>query len=145
MLVSKSNYYWFIKDIIINLSQESSNQKVTNMARKLIENPNECPITHSMNIIGNKWTSIIVYMLANRKLRFGELAIRIDKISRKVLANQLKEMELRGIVIRESYSEIPPRVEYSLTEKGERLLPILNQLCAWSKDIELDMIAEKTN
>lgn len=107
------------------------------MARKPIHNPNDCPITHSMNIIGNKWTSIIVYMLADRKLRFGELAVRIDKISRKVLTDQLREMELRGIVVRESYAEIPPRVEYSLTEKGARLVPILNQLCTWSKDIEL--------
>ena len=112
---------------------------VTNMAGRLIENPNDCPITHSMNIIGNKWTSIIVYALANRKLRFGELAIRIDKISRKVLSNQLKEMELRGIIVRESFAEIPPRVEYSLTKKGEQLLPILNQLCAWSKDIDADL------
>ncbi|WP_345274564.1 helix-turn-helix domain-containing protein [Flaviramulus aquimarinus] len=113
------------------------------MGRKLIENHNECPITHSMNIIGNKWTSIIVYVLANRKLRFGELAIRIDKISRKVLSNQLKEMELRGIVNRESYAETPPRVEYSLTKKGEDLLPILNQLCAWSKNIDLEAVDEK--
>ncbi len=112
------------------------------MTRKLIENPNACPITHSMNIIGNKWTSIIIYVLADRKLRFGELAIRIDKISRKVLTDQLKEMVLRGIVVREAYAETPPRVEYSLTEKGEKLLPILNQLCAWSKDIELDLIDE---
>lgn len=116
---------------------------VTYMGRKLIENHNECPITHSMNIIGNKWTSIIVYVLANRKLRFGELAIRIDKISRKVLSNQLKEMELRGIVNRESYAETPPRVEYSLTKKGEDLLPILNQLCAWSKHIDLETVDEK--
>ncbi len=116
---------------------------VTNMGRKLIENHNECPITHSMNIIGNKWTSIIVYVLASRKLRFGELAIRIDKISRKVLSNQLKEMELRGIVNRESYAETPPRVEYSLTKKGEDLLPILNQLCAWSKNIDLEVVDEK--
>ncbi len=111
---------------------------VTNMGRKLIENYNECPITHSMNIVGNKWTSIIVYTLADRKLRFGELAIRIDKISRKVLSNELKEMEQRGIINRESYAETPPRVEYSLTKKGEDLLPILNQLCAWSKGIDLD-------
>ncbi|MCT4629051.1 helix-turn-helix domain-containing protein [Winogradskyella sp.] len=108
------------------------------MGRKLIENYNECPITHSMNIVGNKWTSIIVYTLADRKLRFGELAIRIDKISRKVLSNELKEMEQRGIINRESYAETPPRVEYSLTKKGEDLLPILNQLCAWSKGIDLD-------
>jgi len=115
------------------------------MARKLIENPNHCPITHSMNIIGNKWTPIIIYMMADRKLRFGELAFRIDKISRKVLTDQLKQLEIRGIVIRESYAETPPRVEYSLTDKGAKLLPILNQLCAWSKGIELALIKETTN
>jgi len=107
------------------------------MARKYIENPNECPITHAMNIIGNKWTSIIIYQLTERKLRFGELAVRIDKISRKVLVEQLKEMELRGIVLREAFSETPPRVEYSLTKKGKELLPILDQLCTWSKSIEI--------
>ncbi|NAS30790.1 transcriptional regulator [Flavobacteriaceae bacterium R38] len=112
------------------------------MTRRCIDNPNHCPITHTMNIIGNKWTSIIIYMLSDRKLRFGELAVRIEKISRKVLTEQLKEMEFRGIVHRESYAETPPRVEYSLTPKGKELLPILDQLCAWSKDIELTLHQE---
>ncbi len=95
-----------------------------------------------MNIIGNKWTSIIIYMLADRKLRFGELAVRIDKISRKVLTEQLKEMEVRGIILREAHPETPPRVEYSLTIKGKELLPILDQLCAWSKSIAISMVEE---
>lgn len=119
----------------IFVSINSSNLKVTNMARNFIENPDSCPMIHAMNIIGNKWTSIIVYMLHDRTLRFGELAVRIEKISRKVLTDQLKEMESNGIVYRKSYAEIPPRVEYSLTPKGERLVPILNQLCEWGKEI----------
>ncbi|MEP0266343.1 helix-turn-helix domain-containing protein [Dokdonia sp.] len=106
------------------------------MARGLIENPHNCPMTHTMNIIGNKWMSIIVYILHDRTLRFGELAVRIEKISRKVLTEQLKEMEANGIVFRKSYSEIPPRVEYSLTPKGKKLIPILNQLCEWGKEIQ---------
>ena len=110
------------------------------MSRKHIENPNLCPMVHTMNIIGNKWTSIIVYMLSNKTLRFGELDFRIENISRKVLTEQLKELESRGIILRVSHPEIPPRVEYSLTEKGQELIPILNQLCTWSKDI---MIQEK--
>jgi len=110
------------------------------VGRKLIDNPYKCGITHAMNIVGNKWTPIVVYTLADRTLRFGELAARIDKISRKVLTGQLKEMEVRGIVNRASFAEIPPRVEYSLTEKGKALLPILNQLCAWSKDMEVSEI-----
>ena len=105
------------------------------MARGFIENPNSCPMTHTMNIIGNKWTFIIVYMLNDRTFRFGELDVRIEKISRKVLAEQLKEMMSTGIVSRKAYSEIPRRVEYTLTPKGEKLIPILNQLCEWSKDI----------
>ena len=107
------------------------------MPRKCISNPNKCPITHSMNIIGNKWTSIIIYTLNERVLRFGELLVRIENISRKVLTEQLREMEERGIVSRRSFSEIPPRVEYALTEKGEELIPILNQLCEWSKEIQI--------
>ncbi len=107
------------------------------MTRKFIQNPNSCPITHSMNIIGNKWTSIIIYTLSERKLRFGELAVRIHHISRKVLAEQLKELELRKIIHRKSYPETPPRVEYSLTVKGKELIPILDQLCQWSKDVDM--------
>jgi len=108
------------------------------MSRKNIENPNSCPITHAANIIGNKWTPIIIYTLSDRRLRFGELAFRIHHISRKVLSEQLKEMELRKIIYRKSYAETPPRVEYSLTPKGKELIPILNQLCQWSKDVEAD-------
>ncbi|MEL6560447.1 MAG: helix-turn-helix domain-containing protein [Bacteroidota bacterium] len=110
------------------------------MARKLIDNPHGCGITHAMNIIGNKWTPIVVYTLSDKTLRFGELAARIDKISRKVLTDQLKELETVGIVKRESFAEIPPRVEYSLTQKGLDLIPILNQLCYWSKDVELKVV-----
>lgn len=77
-------------------------------------------------------------MLSDKTLRFGELAFRIEKISRKVLTEQLREMESRGIVLRMSYPETPPRVEYSLTKKGEQLLPILNQLCEWSKSINVE-------
>jgi DNA-binding HxlR family transcriptional regulator len=88
-----------------------------------------------MNIIGNKWTSIIVYVLSDNNYRFGELAFRIENISRKVLTSQLKEMEKRGILNRKVFAETPPRVEYSLTEKGKELIPILNQLCDWSNEV----------
>ncbi|NMH86858.1 winged helix-turn-helix transcriptional regulator [Flavivirga algicola] len=107
------------------------------MRRKLIDNPNGCTITHAMNIIGNKWTPIIIYVLGNKTYRFGELAVRTGKISRKVLANQLKEMEECGILIRRSYDETPKKVEYRLTQKGKELLPILDLICSWSEEISL--------
>ena len=101
------------------------------MAVKKMQNLNSCPMIHAMNIIGNKWSPIIIYVISDRTIRFGQLAALIDNISRKVLAEQLKSLENEGIIKRESFAEIPPRVEYSLTEKGVDLLPILSQICAW--------------
>lgn len=90
-----------------------------------------CPLGKAMSALGSKWKPIIVLVIKDRKLRFGELAVRINVISRKVLTDQLREMESDGLVIREEFKEIPPRVEYSLTEKGLALLPILYQLEEW--------------
>jgi DNA-binding HxlR family transcriptional regulator len=95
-----------------------------------------CSLTRSMGIIGNKWKPIIVYVLQKRKVRFGQLDVYIPLITRKVLTEQLKELENDGIVVRESFNEIPPRVEYSLTEKGLALLPILNSIMLWNDQYE---------
>ncbi|MGK6344171.1 winged helix-turn-helix transcriptional regulator [Chryseobacterium sp. DT-3] len=90
-----------------------------------------CPLGKAMSALGSKWKPIIVLVIKDRKLRFGELAVRINVISRKVLTDQLREMESDGLVIREEFKELPPRVEYSLTEKGLALLPILYLLEEW--------------
>ncbi|MEM7102917.1 MAG: helix-turn-helix domain-containing protein [Bacteroidota bacterium] len=105
------------------------------MARKYIDNPNSCTLVHTMNIIGNKWKPIIIYLLSNGALRFGRLNALIPTISKKVLTNQLKELEKDGLIFRQAFAEIPPRVEYSLTEKSNGLLPILKQLSAWANDV----------
>ena len=89
-----------------------------------------CSMTRTMGVLGGKWKPIIIAQLA-RRLRFGQLAQRMPLISRKVLTEQLKELEEDGIVQREAFAELPPRVEYSLTVRGAALLPILDQLCAW--------------
>lgn len=90
-----------------------------------------CPLGKAMSALGSKWKPIIVLVIKDRKLRFGELAVRINVISRKVLTDQLKEMQNDGLIIREEFKELPPRVEYSLTEKGLALLPILYLLEEW--------------
>ncbi|PIF46571.1 DNA-binding HxlR family transcriptional regulator [Chryseobacterium sp. 52] len=102
-----------------------------------------CPLGKAMSALGSKWKPIIVLVIKDRKLRFGELAVRIHVISRKVLTDQLREMESDGLIIREEFKELPPRVEYSLTEKGLALLPILYMLEEWeskfeSKDLRTD-------
>ncbi|MEY8758998.1 winged helix-turn-helix transcriptional regulator [Chryseobacterium tongliaoense] len=90
-----------------------------------------CPLGKAMSALGSKWKPIIVMVIRDRTLRFGEIAARIHVISRKVLTDQLREMEEDGLLIREEFKELPPRVEYSLTEKGIALLPILHLLEEW--------------
>ena len=103
------------------------------MARKYINNPNACTLVHTMNIIGNKWKPIIIYLLFNGAMRFGKLNTLIPSISKKVLTDQLKEMESDGLLLRKSFAETPPRVEYSLTEKSIGLLPVLKLLSEWAE------------
>lgn len=91
-----------------------------------------CPMTRTMATIGSKWKPIIIYALGARTLRFGQIHECIDIISKKVLTDQLKELEQDGILIRTVFKEIPPRVEYHLTEKGLELLPILNMMTLWN-------------
>lgn len=81
---------------------------------------------------GDKWKFLIITYLFNGKKRFGELLYHVDSITKKVLAENLRELENLGIVYRVSYSEAAPRVEYSLTEIGYSLQPIFQQLIMWS-------------
>lgn len=90
-----------------------------------------CPLGKAMSALGSKWKPIIVMVIKDRVLRFGQIATRIHVISRKVLTDQLREMEEDGLLIRQEFKELPPRVEYSLTKKGLALLPILHLLEDW--------------
>lgn len=100
----------------------------------------QCPVTRAIGTIGNKWKPIIINVLNDRKLRFGQLDAIIPHITRKVLTEQLKEMEEDGIIQRVAYKELPPRVEYSLTVKGRDFLPILAQIKAWNQKYETNPI-----
>ena len=91
-----------------------------------------CPFTGAIGTIGNKWKPIIIDVIGTRTTRFGQLAAIIPIISRKVLTEQLKELEGDGLVERVAYSELPPRVEYKLTEKGLAFLPILEDIKQWN-------------
>ncbi|MEO1011317.1 MAG: helix-turn-helix domain-containing protein [Bacteroidota bacterium] len=113
------------------------------MPRKYIDNPNSCTLVHTMNCIGNKWKPIILYLLSNGPLRFGMLNTLVPTISKKVLVSQLKELEHDGLIERQSFPEIPPRVEYSLTHTGTDLLPALKLLSEWAKKNYPKIVFEK--
>ena len=92
-----------------------------------------CPLGNAMNTLGSKWKPIIVMVIGNKKLRFGQIAAIIGIISRKVLTDQLRELERDNIVFRKEFKELPPRVEYRLTEKGLALMPVLKLLEKWER------------
>jgi DNA-binding HxlR family transcriptional regulator len=93
-----------------------------------------CPVTATLQLIGGRWKTIILYSLTAGTKRFGEIAVRIPDISRKVLTEQLKELEADGLILREQYKEIPPRVEYSLTDLGKSLSSVISELEKWGTE-----------
>lgn len=91
-----------------------------------------CPVSYTLKIIGGKWKPVILWHLSNDGVkRYGELKKILSNISHKMLSQQLKELEADGLIHREEYHQIPPKVEYSLTSKGNTLLPILEQMERW--------------
>lgn len=92
-----------------------------------------CPVETTLLLIGDKWKVLILRDLMEGTKRFGELKKSIGAISQKVLTQQLREMEEDGLVARKVYAEVPPKVEYSLTEDGFSLKPIIESMYAWGK------------
>jgi DNA-binding HxlR family transcriptional regulator len=93
-----------------------------------------CPVTATLQLIGGKWKPIIMYCLRSETRRFGEIGARIPTISRKVLTEQLKELEKDNLIIRKHFKEIPPRVEYSLTELGKSMAPVFFEIEKWGSE-----------
>ena len=92
-----------------------------------------CPVETTLMLIGDKWKILILRDLLTGTKRFGELEKSIGHVSQKVLTAQLRDMEANGLVHRKVYAEVPPRVEYSLTELGQSLKPITDAMGAWGE------------
>lgn len=94
----------------------------------------ECPVATTVQLIGNKWKLLILRNLSVRPWRFNELQRDLDGISQKVLTDSLRSMEADGLITRTVYPEVPPHVEYALSELGESLKPILDTMRAWGEN-----------
>lgn len=101
---------------------------------KLSETLPACPVETTLTLIGDKWKVLILRDLMPGTKRFGELKKSVGNVSQKVLTAQLRAMEKSGLVNRKVYAEVPPRVEYSLTELGKSLKPILDSLWSWGEE-----------
>ncbi len=93
-----------------------------------------CPVETTLMLIGDKWKVLILRDLMGGTKRFGELKKSIGTVSQKVLTAQLRDMEEKGLLTRKVYAEVPPRVEYTLTETGYSLKPVLDAMWAWGAD-----------
>lgn len=103
-----------------------------------------CPIRNVLSRIGDKWSMLVLFTLENNECqRFKELQRNIPDISQKMLTATLKTLEADGLVRREAYAEVPPRVEYSLSDKGRSLLPLINNLLAWASENMDGIIASR--
>lgn len=97
------------------------------------------PFGYTLSIIGGKWKMVIMYWLAEYKvMRYNEIKRCISAISFKTLSLQLKDLEADGIIIRKEYPQIPPKVEYCLSERGYSLIPILDTMCEWGQKNRID-------
>lgn len=94
----------------------------------------DCPVATTVSLIGNKWKLLIMRNLLVRPWRFNELQRFLDGISQKVLTDSLRSMEADGIITRTVYPEVPPRVEYALSELGESMRPIIKSMEAWGNN-----------
>lgn len=93
-----------------------------------------CPAIETIALIGGRWKVIILHVLSKNPRRFGEINVRVPSISRKVLTEQLRELEADGLISRKPYKELPRKVAYALTPYGESLCPLLAYIAAWNKE-----------
>lgn len=90
------------------------------------------PFEYTLSLVGGKWKMHILFWLWNCKvMRYSEIKRALKKITHKMLSNQLKELEADGLIVRKEYPQVPPKVEYRLTEKGVSLMPVLDAMCKW--------------
>jgi DNA-binding HxlR family transcriptional regulator len=113
--------------------------QVDKIEEKIVFDEYTCPITATMKVLGGKWKPILINAIYfTAPARFGELKRSVNGITQSMLTQQLRELEEDGIISRKIYAEIPPRVEYTLTEFGLTLSPILQSMAKWGKEYRIN-------
>lgn len=116
---------------------EINSKRFENMVQQ-IEKYGGCPVSVTLKVIGGKWKPLILYFVSVDVNRFGQLQRMMPGCSKRMMTTQLRELEADGIINRKVYAEVPPKVEYTLTEKGESLRPLFRLLSKWGIENILD-------
>ncbi len=93
----------------------------------------DCPVTRCLSVIGGKWKPVILFCIAGGVNRFGAMGRAIPKVTKQMLTQQLRELEKDGVLTRTVFPEVPPRVEYALTDRGRSLLPVIDAMKNWGE------------
>ena len=137
ILRSRHRFYTQFPHGYRDLWQQSSEDQSTGVNRlaETVLLPDACPLSQVLAVIGHRWTVQVLWALdlADRPLRFRELQRSLEPITQKELTNRLRELEASGMVHRTVYAEVPPRVEYRMTELGQTIMPLLVALAEWVK------------
>lgn len=104
--------------------------------------PAECPVNRTLRVLGRRWAGYVIWHLLPGRKRHGELLSAVGAVSPKTLTDRLRELEAEGFVQREVFAEVPPRVEYELTERGRSLAVVFEAMCEWGT---LDHLAAKAS
>lgn len=116
---------------------EINSKRFDNMVEQ-IQKYGGCPVSLTLKVIGGKWKPLILYFVSVDVNRFGQLQRMMPGCSKRMMTTQLRELEVDGVINRKVYAEVPPKVEYSLTEKGESLRPLFSILSKWGIENILD-------
>ncbi len=106
---------------------------------KSVNIADQCPMEIGLNMVSGKWKMAILWHLTKGTIRFNELQRMLPAISQKTLTQQLRDLEGDGLILRQIFPEVPPKVEYRLSKLGSTIIPVLNSLCEWGKDYQKQM------
>ncbi|MBB3209316.1 DNA-binding HxlR family transcriptional regulator [Rhodopirellula rubra] len=122
---------------------DTNEEKTPKAARHVNYELPACPVEATLELIGAKWKGIILFYLLDGRVRFSELKRLVGCVTQRMLTKQLRDLEAGGLVNRIVYAEVPPRVEYELTEEGRSLEPILHALKDWGEQHAMKLIAAR--
>lgn len=93
-----------------------------------------CPVTHTLSVVGGKWKPVILFCISNGIQRFGAMQRAVPGITKQMLTKQLRELEADGAITRTVFAEVPPRVEYALSDRGRSILPVIDAMRVWGTE-----------
>ena len=138
IIITHSYFFVTIVDNQI-VKMENKSKILDELVKNNVDNKN-CGVTIALNLLRGKWKTAIIYLISLDVNRFGQLQKMIPECSKRMMTSRLRELERDGIIHREVFAQVPPKVIYTLTEKGEKLKPVFNELKKWGNENFLQQI-----